>query len=241
VTDLELLIHNPYAFYCRHILRLKPMDDYWKEPDARDFGNLVHEVIEEIANMKCEMENSNGISSISHFTFKIVEILDERAKKRLEPGSVLFHFWHKRFVEIAPAIEKMLAGSPGGESEILLETAISGRRVRARADRVWDNAVLDIKTGAAPNKSQLEKGMMPQLPLEAYMRGATIMQFLQLQNNHVKLIEYSGEIAQKMIEASVQKVSELFGRYSKDFEPYEYYETSDAKYKAYDDLARVDD
>ena len=135
--------------------------------------------------------------------------------------------------------------------EISLETIVAGRKVKARADMVYDRlipgsselipVVLDIKTGAAPNKSQLEQGNMPQLPLEAYMRGAKIMQFLQLQNNNVKLIEYSGEQAQKIIDASVQKVSELFGRYSKDAEPYEYYENTDAKYKAYDDLARTKD
>ena len=68
-----------------------------------------------------------------------------------------------------------------------------------------------------------------------------VMQFLQLQNNNVKLIEYSGDIAQMMIENTVAKISGLFGRYSNDFEPYEYYETSDPKYRAYDDLARVDD
>jgi hypothetical protein len=100
---------------------------------------------------------------------------------------------------------------------------------------------MDIKTGKAPNKSQLEQGNMPQLPLEAFMRGAKIIQFLQLQNNNIKLIEYSGDQLQKMIDASVQKASELFGRYSKDFQAYEYYETSDPKYKAYDDLARIKD
>jgi hypothetical protein len=135
----------------------------------------------------------------------------------------------------------MLKESSGGKSEIELETNIGGRIVRAIADRIWDDVVMDIKTGAVPNKSQLEQGNMPQLPLEAMMRGAKIIQFLQLKNNDIKLIEYSGDQLQKMIDASVQKASELFGRYSKDFEPYEYYETSDSKYKAYDDLARIKD
>jgi RecB family exonuclease len=135
----------------------------------------------------------------------------------------------------------MLGQSAGGESEIKLEAVVVGRRVRAIADRVWNNHVLDIKTGAAPNKSQLGLGNMPQLPLEAHMRGARVMQFLQLKNNDVRLIQYDGEIARAMIDASVQKVSELFGRYSKDGEPYEYRENSEPKYKAYDDLARAND
>lgn len=220
VTDLELLIHNPYAYYAKHILRLRPKRDYWETPDARDFGNLIHAAIED------------GAVSISD--------LDKRAREILEPGSVLFHLWHKRFLEIIPAVQKLLE-IKNSHKEIELQTVITGRRVRARADMVYDDVVVDIKTGAAPNRAQLVAGNMPQLPIEAYMRGARVMQFLQLKNNDVRMVEYSGDVAKQMIDATVQKVSELFGRYSKDFEPYEYYETSDAKYKAWDDLARISD
>lgn len=233
VTELELLIHNPYAFYARHILRLKPKDDWWVGPGPKEFGTLVHSVIE---NYKIEKSKPTD-----QMIVEIISRLDAAARHILPQGSVVFYFWHKRFIEIAPAILQMLNTSQGGESELKIETKITGRVVRAIADRVWDGVVLDIKTGAAPNKSQLEQGNMPQLPLEAFMRGAAIMQFLQLQNNNVKLIEYSGEQAQTIINSSVQKISELFGRYAKDAEPYEYYETSDPKYKAYDDLARAND
>jgi len=228
VTKLELLIHNPYAFYANHILGLRPKDDWWINAGAKDFGILVHGVIEFLGKNPNEIKN-------------IVNLMDDKARDILPNGSVLFHFWHKRFMEIAPFVQQMLKESSGGKSEIELETNIGGRSVHAIADRVWDDVVVDIKTGAVPNKSQLEQGNMPQLPLEAMMRGAKIIQFLQLKNNDIKLIEYSGDQLQKMIDASVQKASELFGRYSKDFEPYEYYETSDPKYKAYDDLARVKD
>lgn len=239
VTELELLIHNPYAFYVRHLLRLYPADDYWHEPDARDFGNLVHSVIEIAQGWSVD---------------KIIAELDMRAREILPDGSVIFHFWHKRFTQIAPAIEQMLCASVDAGIEIKGGVNIAGRNVRAKADRIWDGVVLDIKTGAAPSKRQLEEGNMPQLPLEAYImqqggfpiRTTTksrtpVMQFLQLQNNNVKLIEYDTATTQKMIDAAVDKVSQLFGRYSNAFEPYEYYETSDQKYKIYDDLARVDD
>ncbi|MCL2737316.1 MAG: PD-(D/E)XK nuclease family protein, partial [Alphaproteobacteria bacterium] len=49
VTGLELLIHNPYAFYARHILKLRLKDDPEREADARDFGILAHEAIERLA------------------------------------------------------------------------------------------------------------------------------------------------------------------------------------------------
>ncbi|MCL2538242.1 MAG: PD-(D/E)XK nuclease family protein [Alphaproteobacteria bacterium] len=245
VTELELLIHNPYAFYAKNILGLRPKDDPWKQIGAKEFGILVHDVIESIVNSQQSTVND------------IVAKLDAKAREILEPGSVLFHFWHNRFVEMAPEIKKLIDRTTGNSrTEIAGSVNIAGRNVRARADMILsDNTgdyVIDFKTGATPSKAQLDAGNMPQLPLEAYMlqRGGfatapqtsnIVIQFLQLKNRDVRTIEYSGTDAQKMIDAAVQKTSELFGRYSTDFEPYEYRETSDGKYKAYDDLARIDD
>lgn len=245
VTELELLIHNPYAFYCRHILRLYPENDPWEPIGPKEFGTMVHSVIEDL--------DGRDISEPA-----IVAMLDARAKTVLEQGSILFHFWHKRFVDMAPHIKNMIdvSGGPdvlwsGVETNGACE--IAGRDVRAKADKVWvrgtTGVVLDVKTGGAPNKKQLMTGMMPQLPLEAYMlqsngfgySGAVsnlTIQFLQLKNRDARIIEYTDVDVRQMIAASIDKVSQLFGRYSHDFEPYEYYETSDMKYKAYDDLAR---
>ena len=240
VTELELLIHNPYAFYAKHILLLKPIDDYWVGPDARAFGNLVHNIIEHA--------HAGDTSDV------LVARMDASATELLGPNSVLFHFWHKRFMEIAPFIANELNTTPSAYAEIPGAVKIAGRNVRARADRVADGIVMDIKTGAAPTKSQLLDGNMPQLPLEAFMLQSggfkipttvcsktPIMAFLQLRNNDVKRIEYDAETTAQMISAAINKTTELFNIYCAGNAPYEYHETGDMKYKAYDDLARVDD
>ncbi len=239
VTELELLIHNPYAFYVRHILKLRVLDDYWVGPDARDFGNLVHDVVEHATDLRPDA---------------LVAQMDMRALEKLGRGSVLFHFWHKRFVEIAPVIANELSSVPRAWAEIGGVVKIAGRNVRARADRIWDGGVLDIKTGAAPTKSQLAQGNMPQLPLEAYILQSggfpiqttqnsrtPIMRFLQLRNNDARVIEYDAETTCEMMRAAVDKVTELFNIYSAGGAGYEYHETGDAKYKQYDDLARIKD
>ena len=238
VTEIELLIHNPYAFYAKHILRLRPMDDYWVLPDARNFGNLVHETIENAKDFSAD---------------KLIVEMDARAKQVLSKDSILFYFWHKRFCEIAPFIEQYL--KKGGHKEIAGSVMIAGRNVRARADMIWDGTVLDIKTGAAPSKKQLLDGTMPQLPLEGYMMQSggfpikmkdisvtPVLQFLQLKNGDLQLFEYKDEIAQQMIDNTVQKVKELFGRYSgKNLAEYEYRNSVGDKYHDWDDLARIDD
>ena len=238
VTEIELLIHNPYAFYARHILRLRPVDDYWVLPDARNFGNLVHETIENAKTFDAEV---------------LIREMDLRAKQVLDKDSVLFYFWHKRFCEIAPFIEKYLKS--GGQKEIAGSVRIAGRNVRARADMIWDGVVLDIKTGSAPTKKQLLDGTMPQLPLEGYMMQSggfpikmtnvsitPILQFLQLKNGDLELFEYSESVAQEMIDNTVQKVKELFGQYSGNtVAEYEYRESVGDKYHDWDDLARIRD
>ena len=239
VTELEHLIHNPYSFYVKHILRLRVLDDYWVGVDARDFGNLVHEVIENAKDLNPDV---------------LVAEMDRRALEKLGANNVIFHFWHKRFIEIAPIIANELRVQENSYAEIGGVVKIAGRNVRARADRIWDGGVMDIKTGAAPTKTQLEQGNMPQLPLEAYMLKsggfkiktsalscAPIMRFLQLKNNDVRVIEYDAEATEQMMQAAVDKTTLLFNMYSAGAAPYEYYETNDRKYKAYDDLARIKD
>ena len=239
VTELEHLIHNPYSFYVKHILRLRVLDDYWVGVDARDFGNLVHDVIEKAKDLRPDA---------------LVAQMDRRALEKLGAGSVIFHFWHKRFLEIAPVIANELTSVQNAYAEIGGMVKIAGRNVRARADRIWDGGVMDVKTGAAPSKSQLEQGNMPQLPLEAYilqsggfpiqttsLSRAPIMRFLQLKNNDVRVIEYDAEKTAEMMRMAVDKTTELFNIYSAGAAAYEYRETGDQKYKVYDDLARVKD
>ena len=240
VTEIELLIHNPYAFYAKHILKLQPLDDYWILPDARNFGILVHDVIENMVDFN---------------TDNLIREMDIRAKQVLQPDSILFYFWHKRFCEIAPFVVNYFKNKKIQYKEILGSVNISGRNVRARADIVWDGVVMDIKTGAAPTKKQLMEGTMPQIALEGYimqnggfpikMRDISvtpILQFLQLKNSDLSLIEYDGDDAQTMIDNTVQKVRELFGQYSGDrVAEYEYRDSVGAKYHEWDDLARVDD
>lgn len=237
VTELELLIHNPYAFYVRHILRLRPLDDYWTGVDARTFGNLVHDAVKDARD----------------FTpAALVADMDRRAAEILGADNVLFHFWHRRFLEIAPVISNELNALQGAFSEIGGAVEIAGRRVRARADLVWPAGVLDIKTGAAPSTKQLLDGNMPQLPLEAYIlqsggfadvpaAATPVMTFLQLRANDAHAIKYDAITTAQMMRAAVDRTTELFNMYSAGGAPYEYRPTTDAKYRAYDDLARIAD
>ncbi len=240
VTDLEYLIHNPYAFYVRHILRIAPIKDYWESVDARDFGNMVHDVLEH--------------APVGVTREYLISEMDRLARERLGNNNLIFNFWHRRFVEIADVAKNMLDATVGASVEIGGVVRIAGRNVRARADRIWDGGVLDIKTGAAPTNAQLAKGNMPQLPLEALMLSTggfkiptseksrtPIMQFLQLKNGDVRLIEYSSEQTAEMMRVAHERVQELFNIYSAGGAGYEYRPNTDQKYRGYDDFARAEE
>lgn len=237
VTELETLIHNPYAFYVGHILRLHPERDYWDSTDARDFGNLVHDVLEHAP------ANATGEYLVSE--------MDRLAREKLGKNNLIFAIWHRRFMEIAPLAVEMLRTTPNAVVEIGGVINIAGRNVRARADRIWPGGVLDIKTGAAPSRPQVMNGNMPQLPLEAlmlknggfamYRASDPIMRFLQLQAHHTQIIEYSVDDTITAMQAAYDKTTELFNMYSAGAAAYKYMRTSDPKYKAVDDFARADE
>ena len=243
VTELEKLIHNPYAFYVAHILRLKPMDDWWVGMDARGFGTLVHSVIEHAR----DFSPANTVYEMDRAAREALHLTND--------DSMIFKFWHRRFVEIAKLLQEnsdlLLNSVPEKNGSVVIEN----REIGAIADRVWDGGVLDIKTGSVPSKKQLREGNMPQLPLEAYMltQGGfdgiktseasknPKMVFMQLKNFHAKMIWYDENDVRDMMNAAIAKVTDLVHTYSGGNVPYEYRETGDVKYKAYDDLARVDD
>ena len=240
VTELETLIHNPYAFYVKHILRLYPQNDYWAPLDSRDFGNLVHEAIEH--------------ASLDATPEYLVERMDELARKVLDKNNLIFAIWHRRFVEIAPRAIEMLRNTPNAATEINGCIEIAGRNVRARADRIWPDGVVDIKTGAAPSEPQVLNGNMPQLPLEALMlknggfatytakvSQTPIMRFLQLQAHNIDIKEYDVEKTEIAMQATYDKVVELFNMYSAGRAPYKYLPTGDQKYKVVDDFARAEE
>ena len=230
-TWLESLIHNPYLFYARHILNLRRRPDPGDEVGAREFGTLVHDVIE-----KC---GKSGIADER----KIVALLEAGAPDR---ESVLFRFWQNRFREMAPEIAKTSARPAKIEETIRMR--MNGRDLIARADRIEGDKVIDYKTGGIPTNAQLGLGKdadcaMPQLPIEAMILkeirpGANVsMAFLSLKKNDIGMKEFSTDETARSIETAKKMLAwalkiDTFAR------PGHYIEE---KYRDFDDLCRAGD
>ncbi|MDR3208512.1 MAG: PD-(D/E)XK nuclease family protein [Rickettsiales bacterium] len=234
-TWLEDLIHNPYRFYARHVLRLRKNPDIGDEAGAREFGTMVHDVLKSAAE--------SGIKSEQ----EIARMLCGEALKYIGKENVLFRFWQSRFGEIARAVSELLNNGASATAEEKIETTYLGRRMLAIADRIENGSrVIDYKTGGVPSDSQLGLGKdenctMPQLPLEAKIlrdNGApdVRMAFLSLRKNHAGLAEYTAEQTAKAISAVEKKLKVIL-----NIEKYERPEYVEEKYSDFDDLCRAGD
>jgi ATP-dependent helicase/nuclease subunit B len=225
-TQLDTLFHNPFEFYAKHILNLRPMDNIRTEPDARDYGILVHKVI----------ENSSAENLAQDF-IKGARLMTKN------PGTL--YFWQKRFDESLAVIRETLDMTRGAKSEVPGGAVIGGRVIKARADRVWDGGVLDIKTGGAPSAKSLAGGNAPQVPVSAYIletggfegfgkSQAENMAFLDLKKNRLYVYQDPAIIIK-----TIEKCREIFKKLGIDGAEYRFVQTGDAKYHTTDHLYRI--
>jgi len=167
VTAIDTYLRDPYMIYAKHILGLKPLEPLDQNPDAADFGMLVHRALEQYIQ--------RGLSTLDELMecgrVAFAEYIDRPAVACL---------WWPRFEAMAAwfiarqkerhaHIQKTYAELEGvwtfdidGKS-FTLTTRID------RLDEMRDGAscIIDYKTGAVPGKADIERGLANQLALEA--------------------------------------------------------------------------
>lgn len=162
VTDVELLIRDPFAFYAKRILGLKPLDLIGIEPGPRERGIALHRAIEltppgaDSADLLAQMLNQ-----LAGAGFPAERVLEERWRLALAA---------RRFTDWRTHIE---ASGPRTWLEVPGALECEGFRVHGRADRIdafEDGAhIVDYKTGQPPSDKEVVAGLAPQLCLEAAM------------------------------------------------------------------------
>lgn len=181
VTEVEILVRDPYAIYARRILRLDALDPIAQPPGAADRGTLVHGVFGGFAADYPEALPANA-----------AEILTQRAVDAFaevqDAYPELYAQWWPRFLRVLPdyldweeerrrglkAIHAECSGSlpiPLPDGTIL---TLRGRADRIEEGRDGSFSIIDFKTGTVPSNKVIYVGFSPQLTLEAamLMRGA---------------------------------------------------------------------
>lgn len=169
VTQIETWMRDPYAIYARHILGLRKLDGVDEDPGAADYGNLIHDALDQFIARHPDHLPPDGEHELLIIGREVFKPLAAR------PG--LWAFWWPRFERIAKwfiqteAARRDDVRKSHTEQSGTLDTP-SGFQVYARADRIdllrdGGIAIIDYKTGAPPSQGDVANGFAPQLPLEA--------------------------------------------------------------------------
>jgi ATP-dependent helicase/nuclease subunit B len=164
VTALDTLVADPFAFYARQILGLRPLDELGKAVDPRWRGTRVHNLIEQWAK---------GAADTASLEDAIAALAADAALDPVEAA-----LWLPR---IAPALrwvaQKIDQNRAEGREPVAHEAegkwTVGGITLTGKADRIDRTPagliVVDYKTGNPPSsKAMLEKRAM-QLGLLAAM------------------------------------------------------------------------
>ncbi|WP_341757174.1 MULTISPECIES: PD-(D/E)XK nuclease family protein [unclassified Candidatus Tisiphia] len=173
VTDIEMLVRNPYSFYAKKILNVRSRDMIGHEPKISEFGSFVHKVLEQYSKNYNKLEN-NKVGLILDISNNILQntILPTYTQK----------IWQIKFVPIAESfIEfdeqrrndcKYIYSESRGEISLNIggqKLTIIGVADRIEIDEFGAAVIIDYKTGSLPSRKDVETGLSPQLIIEALM------------------------------------------------------------------------
>lgn len=170
LTRIGLLIRDPYAIYCRYVLRLKRLDPLRHEPDAALRGQILHKILERFVRER------PGDEALPEAKTRLMETARDVLATTV-PWPAAQALWLAR---LARAADFFLSvdGRDGG-IPVILERA-GGVTVDPflfrltgtpdRIDRLPDGRlhILDYKTGSPPTQA-MQKAFDKQLLLAAAM------------------------------------------------------------------------
>jgi len=172
VTAIDNLMRDPYSHYARYILGLKKLQEIDREPDAADFGNIVHKTLENFTRQfPKELPDDAYEQLIRYGKEAFSGFIDRPAVAAL---------WWPRFISMAGWFLEQEALRRGFTDIVYSEVnadwsfqvddrdfSLSTRIDRLEKFQAGDYALIDYKTGTVPSKSDRERGLANQLPLEA--------------------------------------------------------------------------
>jgi ATP-dependent helicase/nuclease subunit B len=162
VTDLDRLKADPFAFYAKAILRLRPEETVDAEHHAAWKGNAVHAVLEAwFKEDGCDPDK-----------------LKSRAQAMIGDDAIhpmLRALWSPRLMEaIDWIVEEAVKDRQAGRTPVLAEekgeAEVAGVTLHGRVDRIdrlpdGKLAIVDYKTGQAPARKAVAEGFALQLGL----------------------------------------------------------------------------
>jgi len=179
VTEIETWLRDPYAIYARRILGLEALRALDEDTDAADYGNVVH------AGLHRFLEQTG-----TALPADAARLLREAFLKELATSGArdaVRNWWEPRLARIADWVVAFEARRRGELGIAAIHAECQGTWelerpggvfvLTGRADRIERRddgtlAIIDYKTGQVPSQADANRGLAPQLPLEAAMAQA---------------------------------------------------------------------
>lgn len=173
VTDVSLLIRDPYSVYAKRVLRLRPLNALRPEPDAALRGQTLHRIVEKLLHTK-PTSGTPPEQLKTQFLRISADVLSEDV-----PWPAARAFWQARIERIADQIvtdelARLAQGQPHVvEQRGAVVTPGMDFRLTAKPDRIdllndGQAMIYDYKSGSPPTDAQIEH-FDKQLILEAAM------------------------------------------------------------------------
>lgn len=192
-SGVDLLVQDPYSVFAKYILRLYPLDNLDMVLDQRNYGTLIHGIIEEF--------NNTYPAEIPENSLEILCQIGRRHFQEMAIDKELEAFWLPKFEKTAQWIieqEKAYRAEVKKvhneiSGEITYHLPAGDFTFTAKADRVDELKdgrlnIIDYKTGKIPTQKQIMSGHALQLSLEGLI--ATKGHFAQMQNPALNKLIY---------------------------------------------------
>ena len=175
VSQVDLLLRDPYAVYARHVLGLKPLDPLMRMPDHLLRGTVLHEVMQRFVEQTIDAPENISAAFLNDIARQIL--------KDQVPWGEARAMWLARITRVADWIARTEVERRKRAQPALIEKAGTldlneiGFRLTAKADRIdltpsGEYVLYDYKTGAPPSKEK-QKYLQKQLLLEALIAEET--------------------------------------------------------------------
>lgn len=170
-SAVENWMRDPYIIFAKYILKLKPLEDLEQDLSMKDYGNIIHEILEKF---NCQYPTSypnnakDELLKLGQEYFSQNEIAQEtRAfwwpnfEKTVDWLTEKEEIYRQDIAKVTPEVKgKFSFQAPAGEFTIM-----------AKADRVDETKdhkirIIDYKTGQARSSKEVFGGYAPQLPIE---------------------------------------------------------------------------